>query len=48
MVSMTHRCEQDRHAQGPDGYVFDDAFEQVSLDPLTEEERREVFEVVST
>lgn len=48
MPCMSHRCEQDRYAQGPDGYVFEDAFEQLSLDPLTEEERRAVFETVST
>ena len=47
-MAMTHFCEQDRHAQGPDGYVFDDAFQQVSLAPLTEEECRDVFETVST
>ena len=36
-----HRSEDDRHAQGADGYVFADALERAGIDPRTVDEMDE-------
>jgi hypothetical protein len=36
-----HRTQDDRHAQGADGYVFADALEQAGIDPRPVDETAE-------
>ncbi|GAC1541570.1 MAG: hypothetical protein NVS3B12_29180 [Acidimicrobiales bacterium] len=45
VVTMT-RSEHDRCAQGHDGFVFEDLFEEAHLEPMSDAERRELFETV--
>lgn len=40
------RSEHDRYAQGHDGYIFDDTVDDGHLEPMSEAERRELFETV--
>ncbi|GAC1318529.1 MAG: hypothetical protein NVSMB16_14740 [Acidimicrobiales bacterium] len=47
VVAMT-RSEDDRYAQGHDGYIFDDTFDDAHLEPMSDAERRELFDTVRT